>query len=327
MNEPAPGQPTTLDSPADLHGAAMSSRLGYDHPCQSCDYNLRGLELGACCPECNHPVADSLRRKLLRHADPVYVSRLRSGARMITITALMPLVGLILLIPLALATALMPRNIADSLGDALTISYLVLMWAFFLFGWVRLTTMDPSTTSGSDFDGDRPSCRALSVLLSVLMALGAGVLALMSTSSIGPRLPQILLIGTGALVLAVILMIQFRLGIRQVKRIASRIPMKGLVVYATFVYWLVMSAIVLLLLQIALQVILTMWLINSSSQPGSPNQFQGAILGVTVILGIIGIANFFVTLAAYAMYIGLFSRLWSQLSKVVKQTAVDHARS
>jgi len=157
------------------------------------------------------------------------------------------------------------------------------------------------------------------------VALGAASAAFSTLNLYGQGIVLILI---GALVVVVVLLIQHRFGIRQVKRLALRIPSKGLSRYASAVYWVVMSAIILSLAQIAIQVLLMRTLINTPPpQPGGSAPFQGMTLAFTVVLGFISIGNFFVTIAAYAMYISLFSRLWSQLSKTVKQLVVTQVES
>jgi hypothetical protein len=312
MTNDIPTVPRTIDKPADLPGAPMSSTLGFDHPCMSCGYNLRGLAIGADCPECASPVRESLRRKLLIHADPGYLRRLRSGARLITISVLMPIIGLFLLIPLAFVLLFLPPSVGEALETALPFAYVALMLAFFVLGWIRLTTLDPAMRSGSEPDGERFACRALSIVLTATVATGILVLALVSNSQSGHTFSGILL---GALVTLALFVFQFRLGIRQVKRLVHRIPSKGLPKYATAVYWVVMGAIVLSLAQIALQAIMIRVMIATPPPTGTSAPFQGMALLYVVALGLVSIANFIASIAAYAMYVGLFSRLWSQLTK------------
>lgn len=54
-----------------------------DVACVGCGYNLRGLSTAGQCPECALPVANSLRGRLLRHANPRYVRRLATGAALL----------------------------------------------------------------------------------------------------------------------------------------------------------------------------------------------------------------------------------------------------
>lgn len=51
--------------------------------CLQCKYNLHGLSLDGNCPECGYPVGNSVRRDLLRYADPDWVKRLASGAELV----------------------------------------------------------------------------------------------------------------------------------------------------------------------------------------------------------------------------------------------------
>ncbi len=46
-------------------------RIDEDLLCRLCDYNLRGLEESADCPECSTPIARSARPDLIQFGDPV----------------------------------------------------------------------------------------------------------------------------------------------------------------------------------------------------------------------------------------------------------------
>ena len=45
-------------------------------PCAGCEYDLRNLPIGGNCPECGTPIARSLERGTLHHADPRWLRRL-----------------------------------------------------------------------------------------------------------------------------------------------------------------------------------------------------------------------------------------------------------
>lgn len=66
---------------------SSTTRVTIDLPCASCRYNLRTLELTGACPECGHPVAETLRQSLLT-ADPESLADLHSAAGMFLWTAL-----------------------------------------------------------------------------------------------------------------------------------------------------------------------------------------------------------------------------------------------
>jgi hypothetical protein len=51
-----------------------------DVPCRRCQYNLRGLDSSALCPECGSPVELSIKGDLIRHSDPQWIARLVRGA-------------------------------------------------------------------------------------------------------------------------------------------------------------------------------------------------------------------------------------------------------
>jgi hypothetical protein len=57
-----------------------------DQPCDACGYNLRGLVLSKQCPECAHPVAQSLRSSAL--ALERYVRSVREGVELLYFAAL-----------------------------------------------------------------------------------------------------------------------------------------------------------------------------------------------------------------------------------------------
>ncbi|HYE03837.1 MAG TPA: hypothetical protein VD963_11470 [Phycisphaerales bacterium] len=64
--------------------------------CVSCGYALAGLRPEQACPECAHPVADSLRPEWVHHAGPAHVRAVASGARLLAIAAGMLAAGMLL---------------------------------------------------------------------------------------------------------------------------------------------------------------------------------------------------------------------------------------
>ena len=72
---------------------AMPAFVDVDLPCFFCGYNLRSLGLTAICPECGHPVQESIRHGWLGYADPAWLGKLRTG---ITIPLWMILAAVVL---------------------------------------------------------------------------------------------------------------------------------------------------------------------------------------------------------------------------------------
>jgi hypothetical protein len=64
---------------------AADGTLTADLGCRRCNYNLRGLRVGGRCPECATPVWASMRGDDLIYADPSWVARLATGARLLAI--------------------------------------------------------------------------------------------------------------------------------------------------------------------------------------------------------------------------------------------------
>ncbi len=346
--ETTPNQPITIEKPADLPGAPMSSLLGYDHPCLECDYNLRGLAIGASCPECNSPVTDSLKKRLLRYADPQYIRKLRSGARCITICAILPLVGFCVMIPLSIVTAASgfanapitttttssgftsTSTFASTTSSAIVPAivqtvFSIAVWSLFAFGWYRLTTQDPNRSAATSNTSSGMACRGLAIATSSILIVaalfgfaGSVILGQLSAnaapSAASMAVPGaiIAISGFSSLIAYLLLIVQFVFGIKQVKRLTPRIPAGGLTKYAAFVFWFTLSTIGAYLLMVALIFVL----VGAAFIPGSGASPMSGLGGVALILMIMfGFIASIAIIASYAMYIGLFARLWSQLSK------------
>lgn len=82
-------------SEADRASLDAAGRVAGDLPCDQCGYNLRTLLPDGRCPECGHPVAETLRPDELRYASPQYVRALVSGTTVLAAATTVPLVALV----------------------------------------------------------------------------------------------------------------------------------------------------------------------------------------------------------------------------------------
>jgi len=110
-----------------------------DAPCHRCGYNLRGLAINGCCPECGIEVAVSLGGDHLRYCEPVYVRRLATGCNWIASGIKWSLVAVFFFRLFACAGAISPKF------QILIASILVLAWSLAqgVGGWL-MTASDPS---------------------------------------------------------------------------------------------------------------------------------------------------------------------------------------
>jgi hypothetical protein len=107
--------------------------------CTRCGYSLSGLPKDGNCPECAHPVAESLKGDFLRFADPVFARRIDRGAALLSMT-------------LGLGVLLLYSLMGAGGGAGICL----LPAAFLVFavpilgtiGWCLFTTADPSRVQG-----------------------------------------------------------------------------------------------------------------------------------------------------------------------------------
>ena len=64
-------------------------------PCMGCGYNLRTLQTSSNCPECNTPVANSMRGDWLYYSPPVWLNMLYRGTTIILVSYLLFIAGMI----------------------------------------------------------------------------------------------------------------------------------------------------------------------------------------------------------------------------------------
>lgn len=95
--------------------------------CKACGYDLTGLAPQGVCPECAHPVANSLRADLLRFHDPIWLARVEVGTRWIArgvATITWGMIAAISCLPLVIVLSLTgllnaPGPVATALGTIL----------------------------------------------------------------------------------------------------------------------------------------------------------------------------------------------------------------
>lgn len=61
------------------------SQVAFEISCISCGYNLRSAQESGRCPECNTPVARTLRGDALHNSDPAWVTTLRNGVTLMLV--------------------------------------------------------------------------------------------------------------------------------------------------------------------------------------------------------------------------------------------------
>ena len=111
--------------------------------CRHCGYDLRGLPLEDRCPECGTPVSVSLSAgRRLSGADPHWLRRVQTGLAAIGLGCIMLLLGW----PAAVFVDTWWDDYLD-LNPSLRMTLLSLpalpFLAFFLFGVIRVTSLDP----------------------------------------------------------------------------------------------------------------------------------------------------------------------------------------
>lgn len=214
--------------------------------CVSCGYLLENLPLPGPCPECGAAIGRSLAGDLLQFADPRYVKRLRSGARMASNAML---AGLVVVIAQLVAFVLLPLFALPGGGGAgrgvLTIFTSIAGWLVlgamlvFLSGWWQLASPTPGRPPE---DGERTRIATriaaatvgISGLLQTIIALAVTPLV---SSMMSPASWIVWTqIGLGLLTFASLMGLWIA-GMLHLQRLALRIPSTRLWRMAGFRVW------------------------------------------------------------------------------------------
>jgi hypothetical protein len=134
---------------------AAGGLIDADIACRRCGYNLRGLVADGACPECFHPVRQSVRGNALEFSDPLWLRTLARGASLVRWGAMPPALC-ILLIGLW-------RNPPWWLLTLMACSC-----AFVAFGLWKLTTPDPGVPDNARQALARRILRACTLTMIVL---------------------------------------------------------------------------------------------------------------------------------------------------------------
>jgi hypothetical protein len=146
----APFQPPV--NPAAARTASQlvhGSPVGFDLSCVRCGYNLRGLPRVQSCPECNCPIADSLRDDRLDFADARWVRNLARGARLLQVSFLFHLLAAVSYVLL-------------SIGRLIPACFFIIGLAVHAAGILLLTAREPRL--GISAPRITRACRAASLL-------------------------------------------------------------------------------------------------------------------------------------------------------------------
>lgn len=145
-------------------------------PCESCGYNLRGLDPGGCCPECGLPIAESLRPERLLFADYRWLQRVAQGATVLTVACTGLLVS-VLLFSLATVAPLMGRAGGMSMATVFLVLFATvgllctLMCLIFVVGTWWVTVAEPAGAAGRITGSTRWLPRAASLCAVILIVL------------------------------------------------------------------------------------------------------------------------------------------------------------
>lgn len=211
-------------------------RVAVNLPCIHCRYNLRTLASEGRCPECGHPVMESLRARYLWQSPPSWVENITTAARALTIC-----VGLVLGLIISIAfVGLIHPPFAES-GTACAAVLLVFLPLVVIAGLVGLTERDPNLRHMPEgFNARRVIRWSLQLIPVVIVAF---VLALAVRRLSWLQLPCVC-VALSALIL--LLAVPPLALCRHLATLMRRIPSPRLVRFARVEFWAVAFAEALL---------------------------------------------------------------------------------
>lgn len=139
-----------------------------DRACVGCGYNLRTLPATGHCPECGHPIADSVRPLSFIDADRDWLTSLSSGAAVLTIV----FISTTVFVAVGAGLTLLAPSLRSIAYNQCTISALAAFWPLLTFlGLNMLTAPDPREQPHERRQQLRRAIRR--TMLVVVFALGA----------------------------------------------------------------------------------------------------------------------------------------------------------
>lgn len=192
-----------------------------DRACVACSYNLRGLPVLGICPECGHPVMDSLRGILLEFASRDYLAKVGSGLSLV-------LNGILLMIVMRVLE-FFGRMVLSAVGVRLEgLSLLVSVIglgvsAMILFGYFRYSEPDPGFAGSESPDSARRVLR-VAVIIQAAAALIEFLMQVVLWATTITSL-AVSLLSTAAVVFSLIAwVVQFFAVMRYTEWLAKRVP-------------------------------------------------------------------------------------------------------
>lgn len=176
---------TSLDQDSALLAGTVidpDQPLTSDLPCVACEYNLRTIAAGACCPECGAPVARSLRGHYLKTCDPDWVNQLARAAIQLMGAFVGVLITGLVLFTSSMVMAMMSYDpSSEVLGVFILIAaglMFLLTMMFYLVGVLRLTTAQPRRLTPEGPMNFRTLFRLTTLAACLLGLLGFGAIVL-----------------------------------------------------------------------------------------------------------------------------------------------------
>ena len=212
---------------------AEVARVGIDLPCIGCGYNLRSLPMSGRCPECNSAIESALHHGWLMFADPQWLKRLRGGVTLILWTLLAIVLSYIGYVA-TLIVIMMPGGIITS-NLAVQVPFLTIGLGIaiaWLVSAFKLTAPEPSGATADPLRRGLLSKLAatMSAMPIVLIILVVCRIALWTTDFFGFYEYESVrrLLGIGGYAASLVGGVGFVLLMVLMRRIARRIPRKGL---------------------------------------------------------------------------------------------------